>query len=87
MPLPPTRRSRPRPAVQFNDDQLQWSRLDFIKLCDLEQVQAFVQTGYAYAERTDAAGARAAARGCRRLGRARATCTVAVKYMGFCHGT
>ncbi|KAL4419027.1 hypothetical protein ABPG77_010014 [Micractinium sp. CCAP 211/92] len=40
----------------FNDDQLQWNRLDFIKLCDLEQVQAFVQTGFAYAERTDAAG-------------------------------
>ncbi|KAL4430951.1 hypothetical protein ABPG75_006207 [Micractinium tetrahymenae] len=40
----------------FNDDQLQWGRLDFIKLCDLDQVQAFVQTGHAYAERTDAAG-------------------------------
>ena len=42
------------PHCQFNDDQLKWGRLDFIKLADLEQVQAFVQTGYAYAERTDA---------------------------------
>ncbi len=42
--------------LQFNDDQLKWNRLDFIKLCDLEQVEAFVQSGYAYAERTDAAG-------------------------------
>ncbi|EFN59130.1 hypothetical protein CHLNCDRAFT_137944 [Chlorella variabilis] len=40
----------------FNDDQLQWSRLDFIKLADLQQVQAFVGTGYAYAARVDAAG-------------------------------
>jgi hypothetical protein len=41
-------------VVQFNDDQLKWSRLDFIKLADVEQVEAFVQTGYAYAERVDA---------------------------------
>ena len=40
---------------QFNDDQLKWGRLDFIKLADLEQVQAFVQAGTDYAERTDAA--------------------------------
>lgn len=38
----------------FNDDQLKWGRLDFIKLADLEQVQAFVQAGTDYAERTDA---------------------------------
>lgn len=46
---PPTR----RPGPQFNDDQLKWGRLDFIKLADLEQVQAFVQAGADYAERTD----------------------------------
>lgn len=48
---PPTR----RPGPQFNDDQLKWGRLDFIKLADLEQVQAFVQAGTDYAERTDTA--------------------------------
>ena len=42
------------PGPQFNDDQLKWGRLDFIKLADLEQVQAFVQAGTDYAERTDA---------------------------------
>lgn len=40
----------------FDDDQLGRNRLDFIKLANLEQVQAFVQSGYAFAERTDAAG-------------------------------
>lgn len=49
LPLPP-----PLLLPQFNDDQLKWSRLDFVKLADMEQVQAFVKTGYAYAERTDA---------------------------------
>lgn len=51
----------PPKRLQFNDDQLSWSRLDFIRLADLEQVQAFVQSGYDYAQRTDAAGG--AARG------------------------
>lgn len=52
-PAPPSLPPSASP-LQFNDDQLKWGRLDFIKLADLEQVQAFVQAGTDYAERTDA---------------------------------
>jgi len=42
--------------MQFMDDQLQYSRLDFIKLSSYEEVKALVRSGYEYARRTDAAG-------------------------------
>jgi len=42
--------------LQFMDDQLQFSRLDFIKLASFEDVKALMRSGYAYAQRTDANG-------------------------------
>ena len=38
------------------DDQLKRSRLDFIKLAQWDEVVSFVRSGYAFAQRTDAAG-------------------------------
>jgi hypothetical protein len=38
------------------DDQLQFSRLDFIKLSNYEGIRGLMSAGYAYAQRTDAAG-------------------------------
>jgi hypothetical protein len=53
-PSPPP---RPRASpVQFMDDQLQFNRMDFIKLAAFEEVLALEAAGYAYAQRTDAAG-------------------------------
>ena len=40
----------------FFDDQLQFSRLDFLKLTDYEEVKNLVRFGYAWAQRTDEAG-------------------------------
>lgn len=40
----------------FYDDQLEFSRLDFVKLLTLETVNELIRTGYSYAERTDAKG-------------------------------
>lgn len=42
--------------MQFFDDQLQFNRLDFIKLSSYEEVKKLMSFGYAYAERTDSAG-------------------------------
>ena len=38
------------------DDQLEFSRLDFVKLLTLETVYELIRAGYSYAERTDAKG-------------------------------
>ena len=38
------------------DDQLEFSRLDFVKLLTLDTVYELIRTGYSYAERTDAKG-------------------------------
>jgi hypothetical protein len=40
----------------FFDDQLEFSRLDFVKLLTLDTVNDLIQSGYSYAERTDAKG-------------------------------
>jgi hypothetical protein len=40
----------------FYDDQLEFSRLDFVKLLTLDTVNALISAGYSYAERTDAKG-------------------------------
>ena len=40
----------------FMDDQLQFSRLDFLKLTDYEEVKKLVRAGYEWAQRIDAAG-------------------------------
>lgn len=40
----------------FTDDQLQYSRLDFLKLSDIESVLKLERAGYAFAERMDEAG-------------------------------
>lgn len=41
----------------FNDDQLQFSRLDFVKLAQFDEVAELERCGYAYAERMDLQGA------------------------------
>jgi len=41
---------------QFTDDQLQYSRLDFLKLSDIESVLKLERAGYAFAERMDETG-------------------------------
>lgn len=41
---------------QFNDDQLQYSRLDFVKLADIEWVLSLEKAGYDYADRVDRRG-------------------------------
>jgi hypothetical protein len=41
-------------GVQFDDDQLTWGRLDFLKLADVEGVRELMAAGYAYAQRRDA---------------------------------
>lgn len=40
----------------FMDDQLEFSRMDFIKVLTFDTVQDLVKSGYSYAERTDAKG-------------------------------
>lgn len=40
----------------FFDDTLEFDRLDFVKLSDYEEVKELVRRGYAYGQRTDAAG-------------------------------
>lgn len=40
----------------FFDDTLEFDRLDFVRVSSYEDVKALVKKGYAYAERTDAAG-------------------------------
>jgi hypothetical protein len=40
----------------FFDDTLEFERLDFMKLSDYEEVKELVRKGYAYGQRTDAAG-------------------------------
>jgi len=42
--------------LQFFDDQLKFSRLDFIKLSSYEEVKGLMRSGYAFAARADAAG-------------------------------
>lgn len=42
--------------LQFNDTELKYSRLDFVKLADFDYVAELERCGYAYAERLDAAG-------------------------------
>ena len=44
------------PALQFDDKLLSWSRLDFLKLADYDEVLRLVRAGVAYAQRRDAAG-------------------------------
>lgn len=44
-------------CLQFNDDQLQFSRLDFVKLAQFDEVAELERCGYAYAERMDLQGA------------------------------
>ena len=40
----------------FFDDSLEYDRLDFVKLSSFEEVKSLARKGYAYAQRTDAAG-------------------------------
>ena len=40
----------------FMDDQLEFSRMDFIKVLTFDTVKDLVKSGYSYAERTDAKG-------------------------------
>lgn len=40
----------------FMDDQLEFSRLDFIKISSYEAVLNLVRSGYSFAERMDARG-------------------------------
>jgi hypothetical protein len=42
--------------VQFMDDQLEFDRMDFIKIMTFDTVLDLVKSGYSYAERTDAKG-------------------------------
>ena len=58
--------TRPPVRIQFKDDQLEYSRLDFIKLASYDGVKQLLRAGYAYAERTDAAGGFEATLGQRR---------------------
>ena len=55
IPLTP-RRTSPGDDMQFMDDELEFGRLDFIKLASVDGVRDLLRSGYVYGQRTDAVG-------------------------------
>lgn len=68
------------------DDQLEFSRLDFIKLSSAEGVRELMRAGYAYGQRTDTLGGFEATLGPRRKWLIRRVAEYPVRQLGHALG-